>query len=164
MEKIPRLAILLNYHLLRFRKLIYSVITLTLLHPTQSCSVQNWTFEHEPSIRIGRSNDNDVVIYSAVVSRHHVELWQNADGWEVVSFGANGTYLDDQPVTQVAVFNGMIIRLGSSGPRIQINFLTNEPDLTILESQDQPLSTDDVFLQNLSSSVEDTDLTRADFG
>jgi len=96
------------------------VITLTLLHPIQSVPVQSWCFESESVVRIGRSNDNDVIIYSAVVSRHHVELWNHPYGWEIINFGANGTYVDDRPIAQVSVADGMTIRLGNSGPKIRI--------------------------------------------
>ncbi len=97
-----------------------TVITLTLLHPLQSVPVQSWSFESESLVRIGRSTDNDVVLYSAVVSRHHVELKVNDSGWQVISLGANGTYLDGKRITQVPVVDGMVIRLASSGPKIQI--------------------------------------------
>jgi serine/threonine-protein kinase len=101
------------------------VITLTLLHPIQSTPVQNWTFEHEPIIRIGRSTDNHVILYSAVVSRHHVELRRLEDGtWELFSLGANGTYLDSKQITKVIVADGVIIRLARSGPNIQIHLGT----------------------------------------
>ncbi|MEG5000064.1 FHA domain-containing protein [Microcoleus sp. B4-D4] len=96
------------------------MITLTLLHPIQSVAVQKWCFESASVVRIGRSNDNDVIIYSAVVSRHHVELWNHANGWEIINFGANGTYVDDKPIAQVSVADGMTIRLGNSGPKIRI--------------------------------------------
>jgi serine/threonine-protein kinase len=97
------------------------VITLTLLHPIQSIPVQNWSFEQEPVIRIGRSTDNHVILYSAVVSRHHVELRQVGSQWEIVNLGANGTYLDGKRITQVPIQDGVIIRLARSGPNIQIH-------------------------------------------
>lgn len=97
------------------------MITLTLLHPLQSVPVQSWTFEPESVIRIGRSTDNEVILYSAVVSRHHVELRRNGSSWVIVSLGANGTYIDGKRITQVPVEDGMIIRLASSGPKIQIH-------------------------------------------
>lgn len=101
-------------------------ITLTLLHPLQSVPVQSWTFEPESNIKIGRSSDNDVILYSAVVSRHHVEIRRKDSGWEVVSLGANGTYVDGKRVTQVDVVDGMIFRLASSGPKIQIRMGASE--------------------------------------
>lgn len=99
---------------------VTTVITLTLLHPLQSVPVQSWPFETESLIRIGRSTDNEVILYSAVVSRHHVELRRNGSDWEIVSLGANGTYIDGKRITQTPVIDGMIIRLASSGPKIQI--------------------------------------------
>jgi pSer/pThr/pTyr-binding forkhead associated (FHA) protein len=98
-----------------------SVITLTLLLPGKAIPVQNWTFESESKIRVGRAADNDVVLYSAVVSRHHLELRLGDGGWEAVNIGANGTYVQGQPITSMPVEDGLIVRLASSGPKIQIH-------------------------------------------
>ena len=97
------------------------MITLSLLHPLNKEPVQNWTFKEDPVIRIGRSTENHVVLYSAVVSRHHVELRQTDDGWEIVNLGTNGTYLEGKRVTQAPAEDGIVIRLARSGPNIQIN-------------------------------------------
>ncbi|CBN56981.1 MULTISPECIES: FHA domain-containing protein [Kamptonema] len=105
------------------------MITLTLLHPTQSVPVQSWSFESESVVRIGRATDNDVIIYSAVVSRHHVELWKNPSGWEIINFGANGTYVDDRAIAQVPLVDGMMIRLGNSGPKIRVRMEVPAPEL-----------------------------------
>ena len=96
------------------------MITLTLLHPLQSVPVQSWSFESQAIIRIGRSTDNNVVLYSAVVSRHHVELKRVGSTWEVTNIGSNGTYVDGKRITKLKVIDGMVIRLASSGPKIQI--------------------------------------------
>ncbi len=106
------------------------MITLTLLHPIQLTPVQSWTFDQESVIRIGRSTDNHVILYSAVVSRHHVELRRIDSHWEIVNIGANGTYLDGKRVTQVPVEDGVIIRLARSGPNIQIHIGTAAADLS----------------------------------
>ncbi len=97
------------------------MITLSLLHPLNKNPVQHWSFDEDSVIRIGRSTDNNVVLYSAVVSRHHVEVRRGDKGWEIVNLGTNGTYLDGKRVTQVPVKDGIIIRLARSGPNIQIN-------------------------------------------
>jgi pSer/pThr/pTyr-binding forkhead associated (FHA) protein len=95
------------------------VITLTLLHPLQSIAVQSWEFKDEPIIKIGRATDNEVVLYSAVVSRHHVEIRKSGiDDWEVVNIGSNGTYIDGERVEKTAALDGMIVRLAKSGPKI----------------------------------------------
>lgn len=94
----------------------------------QSVPVQSWTFEQESVIRIGRSTNNHVILYSAVVSRHHVEIRKVDRGWEIVNLGANGTYLDGRRITQVPVRDGVIIRLARSGPNIQIHLGTQEAE------------------------------------
>ncbi len=97
------------------------MITLSLLHPLNKTPVQHWTFDEETTIRIGRSTDNDVVLYSAVVSRHHVEIRKLDGGWAVVSLGTNGTYLEGKRIEEVPAEDGLVIRLARSGPNIQIN-------------------------------------------
>lgn len=96
------------------------MIILSLLHPIKQIPVQVWTFPNESVIRIGRSTDNQVVLYSAVVSRRHVELRQVGQNWEMVNLGTNGTYLNGKRITQATIADGAIIRLARSGPNIQI--------------------------------------------
>lgn len=104
------------------------MITLFLLHPLKQVPVQNWTFENESVIRIGRSTDNHVILYSAVVSRQHVELRRVDSAWEVVNLGTNGTYVDGKRITRVAIEDGAVIRLARSGPNIQIRLRSETPD------------------------------------
>lgn len=110
------------------------MITLTLLHPIQSIPVQHWTFEHEPVIRIGRSTDNHVILYSAVVSRHHVELRRGDSQWEVVSLGANGTYVNGKRITQVPIEGSIVFRLARSGPNLQVHVGALPTETTKLQS------------------------------
>jgi len=140
------------------------VITLTLLHPVQSVPVQSWIFEPESVIRIGRSTDNDVVLYSAVVSRHHVEVRPKGSEWEVVSLGANGTYLEGKRISQIPVVDGMIIRLASSGPKIQIRLgvpaesqarLKTNTTKRPAEQKDVPDKVKDTFIDTKSQDMED---------
>ncbi|MBD2307180.1 FHA domain-containing protein [Chroococcidiopsis sp. FACHB-1243] len=100
------------------------MITITLLHPQNATPVQNWTFETESVVRVGRATDNQVVLYSAVVSRYHAELHAARGQWQLVNLGANGTYIDGQPITEsISVVNGTVIRLAKSGPQLQIKLL-----------------------------------------
>ena len=96
------------------------MITLSLLHPLNKTPIQNWSFEEQDVIRIGRSTDNDVVLYSAVVSRHHLEIYKGAAGWAIQSIGTNGTYLDGKRIQTVTAENGLVVRLARSGPNLQI--------------------------------------------
>ncbi|WP_192843582.1 protein kinase domain-containing protein [Leptolyngbya sp. NIES-2104] len=97
------------------------MITLTLLHPVQLTPVQHWTFDESTIVRVGRSTDNQVVLYSAVVSRYHAELRRVNSSWELVSLGANGTYFEGKRISQLPVRDGMIFRLARSGPNLQIH-------------------------------------------
>jgi pSer/pThr/pTyr-binding forkhead associated (FHA) protein len=72
--------------------------------------------------------ENQVVLYSAVVSRHHVELRQSETGWELVSIGANGTYVEGKRITRTPVQNGLVFRLARSGPNLQVNLLSEDRD------------------------------------
>jgi pSer/pThr/pTyr-binding forkhead associated (FHA) protein len=96
------------------------VITLNLLHPIEVIPIQTWKFVSESVIRIGRSGDNDVILYSSVVSRYHVELHRHSLYWEIVNIGANGTYINDQQIDKERVQNGVTIRLATTGPKLQI--------------------------------------------
>ena len=96
------------------------MITLLLLHPLKQTPIQVWPFADESIIRIGRSTDNDVVLYSAVVSRRHVELRKVGDAWDIVNLGTNGTYVEGKRIEKIAVQDGTVIRLARSGPNIQI--------------------------------------------
>ncbi len=93
-------------------------------------------------MRIGRSSDNQVVLYSAVVSRYHVELRQSGSTWEVVNSGTNGTYVDGKRVTQMAIADGAIIRLARSGPNIQVNLGAARSEFSLPPNVGQPKASD----------------------
>lgn len=93
-----------------------------LLHPQNSTPMQSWKFNNKSLIRIGRATDNEVVLYSSVVSRLHVELRESDGNWEIISKGANGTYVDEQRISQVSVVDGVVMRIAPSGPKLQIRF------------------------------------------
>jgi len=120
------------------------VITLNLLHPSQSTPVQSWTFDADSVIKIGRSKENDVVILSSVVSRKHIELVHNGSEWEIVSLGSNGTFVSDRPVKKIKVNDGMIVRLGNSGPKIQILLEVGDPEKVSKKSESRRSSEHDL--------------------
>ena len=140
------------------------MITLSLLHPLNKKPVQNWTFEEESVVRIGRSTENQVVLYSAVVSRHHVELRETEAGWEIVNLGTNGTYLDGKRVSQATAEDGMVIRLARSGPNIQINISQEAPDSmsALRKLRSNAESRTKLELDDAGSKVADTHPTRID--
>ena len=125
------------------------MITLTLLHPSQATPLQHWQFNNDQStILIGRALDNHVVLYSAVVSRRHLEIRHNdRDDWELENLGANGTFVNGKPLEKTAVVDGMVVRLATSGPQIQIRLIDeDEQPKLILNPLEAPLPADQTQL------------------
>ena len=96
------------------------VITLNLLHPIELKPIQTWEFPSASVIRIGRAGDNDVILYSSVVSRYHVELHRRTLHWEIVNIGANGTFINDKQIDKDRLENGVTIHLANAGPKLQV--------------------------------------------
>lgn len=128
-----------------------NVIRLTLLHPLQSIPVRSWVFDKDNVIRIGRSLKNDVVLYSAVVSRHHVEICHVGQYWLVVNLGTNGTYIDGQAVQQIRLVDGQVIRLAISGPKILLNILPDPTESVVTGGTDQQQSTETLYSGEVTS-------------
>ena len=129
---------------------IVTVITLTLLHPSQATPLQHWQFDNDQStILIGRAVDSHVVLYSAVVSRRHLEIRRNDhDDWELENLGANGTFLNGKPIEKTAVVDGMVVRLATSGPQIQIRLIDeDEQPKLILKPLEANLAGDQTQLE-----------------
>lgn len=96
-------------------------ITLRDMEPNQSTSIINWCFDAKSVINIGRASDNDIIVQNPVVSRHHLKLRRVDDRWQLISFGLNGTYIQEEQVNQVLLEGGTVINLARCGPRIQID-------------------------------------------
>ncbi|MQS37157.1 ABC transporter ATP-binding protein/permease [Streptomyces katsurahamanus] len=66
------------------------------------------------TVRIGRAEDNDLVLDDLTVSRRHAELVTSPDGThEIVDLGShNGTFLNGVPVTRAEVSPGDIVGIG----------------------------------------------------
>ena len=91
---------------------------MSLLDPVKGHPLQTWEFDGRPVIRIGRADDNDIVVIDPLVSRVHAELVADATGhWQLVSVGRNGTWVDGEPVSEPrSIGPGMVVQLGSNGP------------------------------------------------
>jgi predicted component of type VI protein secretion system len=95
------------------------VVTLHLLDSAQGHPVQTWRFKQQSAISIGRSDDNDVVIADAHVSRTHVKLtWQDG-AWTLSSTGRHGTLVSDRVVAETQLGRETVFRLGASGPTLR---------------------------------------------
>lgn len=104
------------------------MITLTLLHPIRLTPIQSWEFSGKSLVRVGRAPDNDVILYSSVVSRYHIELQRHGAEWELVSLGANGTYVEGKLIRQISALNNTTLHLARSGPKILLRLGAVDPN------------------------------------
>jgi serine/threonine-protein kinase len=103
---------------------------LTLLDPEKQTPLQQWSFESESIIRIGRSPENHVVIPNALVSRQHLELQRVNNGrssqWYLVNSGTNGTLVNGILMSQGWISDGALIQLARGGPILHFQVITIE--------------------------------------
>ncbi|HEX4931604.1 MAG TPA: FHA domain-containing protein [Gemmatimonadaceae bacterium] len=72
-------------------------------------------------VRVGRGPGNDIVLEHDVVSSQHLEVRPVDDRWEVVDLGStNGTFVDGSRITTWPVTASTTVRLGMSGPALQL--------------------------------------------
>lgn len=103
---------------------------LTLLDPEKQTPLQQWSFESESIIRIGRSPENHVVIPNVLVSRQHLELQRvnsaRSSQWYLVNFGTNGTLVNGIVMSQGWISDGALIQLARGGPILHFQVITIE--------------------------------------
>jgi pSer/pThr/pTyr-binding forkhead associated (FHA) protein len=70
-------------------------------------------------VLIGRSSSCDVVLGDRTVSRRHVLLRRNAEGWAVIDLDStNGTWVNGRPVTRGLARAGDAISFGAQRARL----------------------------------------------
>ncbi|MBR8827228.1 MAG: protein kinase [Gomphosphaeria aponina SAG 52.96 = DSM 107014] len=92
------------------------MVILTLLSPNQK-PLPKWHFANQSIIRIGRQEDNDIVLDQFLeVSRYHLELRKIDSNWELHSQGTNGTFLNGFLTSKAVVKDNDLIQLAKEGP------------------------------------------------
>lgn len=72
-------------------------------------------------ISIGRASDNDVIVDDPEVSRHHCQLKLQHGAYSLADLGSrNGSWINGQPVSEVALGPGDLIRIGSTEIEFQV--------------------------------------------
>lgn len=75
-----------------------------------------------PLIGIGRASDNDVIVDDPMVSRHHCQLRLQQGAYGFTDLGSrNGSTVNGQPVSQVALGPGDVIRIGDTEIEFQVH-------------------------------------------
>jgi hypothetical protein len=74
-----------------------------------------------PLIGIGRASDNDVIVDDPMVSRHHCQLKLQHGAYGFADLGSrNGSTVNGQPVSQIALGPGDLIRIGDTEIEFQV--------------------------------------------
>ena len=72
-------------------------------------------------ISIGRASDNDVIVDDALVSRHHCQLKLQHGAYSLADLGSrNGSFVNGQPVQEIALGPGDRIRIGTTDIEFQV--------------------------------------------
>ncbi len=112
--------------------------TISLEQPSQS---QTWDISERPTFKIGRSQDNDLILDQSWISRRHAIIQQEKNKhFHIIDVGsANGTFINGKRiVTQQTLHSGDQIMLGKtcltftdSTPPLAVGEETMDKDLTI---------------------------------
>lgn len=71
---------------------------------------------------VGRNPTNDVVIHEASVSSFHAEITVDEQGVVVRDLqSTNGTFVDDEPVTEREIRSGQVVQFGTVGFRLELD-------------------------------------------
>jgi pSer/pThr/pTyr-binding forkhead associated (FHA) protein len=74
------------------------------------------------TVRIGRSNDNDLILADNTVSRYHTEIQKRKNDYILADLGSyNGTKLNGKSIQKVFLKHGDKIQIGSN----KLTFLLN---------------------------------------
>jgi hypothetical protein len=74
-----------------------------------------------PLIGIGRASDNDVIVDDPMVSRHHCQLKLQHGAYGFTDLGSrNGSTVNGQPVSQIALGPGERIQIGDTEIEFQV--------------------------------------------
>ena len=66
-------------------------------------------------VRIGRGNENDIVLLSDSVSRRHARIETRAGAYHIVdTHSTNGTYVNDEPIEEQLLERGDQIKIGDT--------------------------------------------------
>jgi len=74
-----------------------------------------------PLIGVGRASDNDVIVDDPIVSRHHCQLKLQHGAYSFADLGSrNGSTVNGQTVSQIALGPGDVIRIGDTEIEFQV--------------------------------------------
>lgn len=73
-------------------------------------------------ISVGRASDNDVIVDDPLVSRHHCQLKLQHGAYSFADLGSrNGSFVNGEAVSEIALGPGDLIRIGSTEIEFQVH-------------------------------------------
>jgi pSer/pThr/pTyr-binding forkhead associated (FHA) protein len=98
-------------------------VSISMIDSTDGRSLQSWSFigSDVDRITIGRDESASVKLADPYVSRIHLEIVRDADGWKLHALGRNGVYVDGCSVTEYRMSHGLKFRLASVGPTFRFD-------------------------------------------
>ncbi|MBE9045383.1 protein kinase [Pleurocapsales cyanobacterium LEGE 10410] len=116
------------------------MVIFTLLEPQTNQPLQEWEFSERSVIRIGRAQNNDIVLHGYFqVSRQHLELTlvdSPPEKWQLISRGTNGTLVNNVFVNETILNHDDLIRLAENGPVFKFELESNLAQQSELEQTD----------------------------
>jgi membrane-bound lytic murein transglycosylase D len=104
-------------------------------YPGADGTLQHKEFTH--AVVVGRGEDCAIRITNPLVSRHHVEIFPQADGWWVRDLqSGNGTLVNGRAIERLPLAGTITFELGGQGPRIRVV----APPPSPASADDQPSS------------------------
>lgn len=114
------------------------MVILTLLESQTNQPLQQWRFSSESVIRIGRSENNDIVLHGYFqVSRQHLELTQVEEQWKLINRGTNGTLVNNVLVTEEILQDQDLIRLAENGPLFRFELMSSTQEPSFIKEPDR---------------------------
>ncbi len=84
---------------------------------------------NKPICLIGRDPDNDLVLNSPTVSRHHARIFLSQEGWRIRDLQSrNGLFANGVKHEEVLLAPGDVIKLGDVALRLEPSPDPNEED------------------------------------
>jgi putative serine protease PepD len=100
------------------------------------------SFDDQRVLRVGRGEDNDIVLDSPSVSRTHAELHPTETGWDLYDTGSTGgTWVNDQRVSHVALAETTAVRFGAQSDGVEATITIDRLDAAAAEAPDDQKTT-----------------------
>ena len=137
-------------------------ITVHLIDPAKGRTMQTWRFRNESLVRIGRSEQNEVVIGDPYASRFHCELRFQNERWELANLGRHGTMVRGERVEAMAINHGTVFQLGPAGPsfRFETVYETRGSDTTSIypgpQAMGEALKIDEAKIEEQVEKIAET--------